>query len=394
MRALSPEQVDAVFDRFGDANARGSRKQIHLERLNLAQYDTEPISPREWGVLDRFPKRNVALLSGHGGVGKSLLLLQLAVAHVLGKDWLYSLPEQGPVLLVNCEDEGDELCRRLQPILSHFGARFADVAQDLHIFPLAEMQDHDHGTGQLLATVGRDGIVRPTALYAELLAKARAVNPICIVIDNVADVFGGNEIDRVQVRQFIGLMRQLARAANGYVILSAHPSLQGIATRTGLSGSTQWHNSVRGRAYLRGPDDKEKQNGDVPGSDTRVLEFMKSNYSRLAEQIELRWANGLYLPLRTPSAPEQAAANAAADALLLELLDKHSRAGANVSGNVTANNYAPRVFAQAKEAKQAGMGKQTFANALSRLAEAGKIVAETYGAPSRAAQRLVHRRWS
>ena len=27
--------------------------------------------------------------------------------------------------------------------------------------------------------------------------------PICIVIDNVADVFGGNEINRIQVRQFV-----------------------------------------------------------------------------------------------------------------------------------------------------------------------------------------------
>ena len=53
------------------------------------------------------------------------------------------------------------------------------------------------------------------------------------------------------------LMRRLARAANGYVIMSAHPSLQGIASKSGLSGSTQWHNSVRARAYLRGPNDKE-----------------------------------------------------------------------------------------------------------------------------------------
>jgi RecA-family ATPase len=66
----------------------------------------------------------------------------------------------------------------------------------------------------------------------------------------VADVFGGSEIDRSQVRQFVALTRQIAIAANGYVIMSAHPSLAGINSNNGLSGSTQWHNSVRARGYL------------------------------------------------------------------------------------------------------------------------------------------------
>ena len=232
--------------------------------IDLARYDTEPIPPREWGVENRFPRRNVALLSGHGGVGKSLLLLQLSAAHVLGKDWLRSLPVKGPVLLVNCEDDEGELVRRLQPILKHYGASYADVAPDLHIFSLV---DRDDETGQLLATVGRDGIVRPTPLYDALLAKARKVQPICIVIDNVADVFGGDEINRSQVRQFCTLMRRFARAANGYVIMSAHPSVAGMQNKSGLSGSTQWHNSVRARAYLRSPNEKEKKNGNDDDAD-------------------------------------------------------------------------------------------------------------------------------
>jgi RecA-family ATPase len=255
--------------------------------------------------------------------------------------------------------------------------------------------ERDDATGQLLATVGRDGIVKPTPLYDALMAKAGAVKPICIAIDNVADVFGGNEIDRSQVRQFVRLMRRLAIAADGYVIMSAHPSLQGISSKSGLSGSTQWHNSVRARAYLRSPNEKT-ENGkgseeDAPKSDARVLEFMKSNYSALAEQITLRWANGLYLPAPTPSAPEQAAANATANKLFLNLLDKHTREGANVSGNENARNYAPRMFAKTKEAKAAGIDQRAFKDALSRLAEADEVRAEPYGKPSDGTKRLVRR---
>ena len=100
---------------------------------------------------------------------------------------------------------------------------------------------------------------------------------------------------------------------------------------------------------------------------------MKSNYSPLAEQVELQWKGGLYLPAPTPSAPEAAAARNAADRLFLDLLDKHTREGANVSGNSAAHNFAPRVFARTKEAKAADIGQRAFADALSRLVEADQV---------------------
>ncbi|UGX93376.1 AAA family ATPase [Bradyrhizobium barranii subsp. barranii] len=373
-----------------DAPARGAdrgREQqppisaappLELLRLDLAKYDTEPIPEREWGVRDRFPRRAVCLLSGEGAVGKSMLLLQLATAHALGRDWLRSMPEPGPVLLVNCEDEGDELLRRLDPILKSRHAKFSDVAADLHVFSLA---NHD----PLLAQPDRSsGRIVPTPLYTKLLERARAVQPICTVIDNVADVYGGSEIDRSQVRQFVALMRQLAIAANGYVIMSSHPSVAGIASKTGLSGSTQWHNSVRARAYMHIAED-----GDQSG--TRVLEFMKSNYSALSERVELQWANGVYVPVRAPSAPEQAARNAAADTLFLQLLDRFAAKGENVSPKRNANNYAPALFAKTTEAKAAKFTSDHFADALDRLIAAVKVAVEPYGAASRGTSRIVRR---
>ncbi len=345
-----------------------------LVRIDLAQYDTEPIPEREWGVRDRFPRRAVCLLSGEGAVGKSITLLQLAAAHVLGRDWLRSMPEPGPVLLVNCEDEGDELVRRLDPILKSHHAKFSDIAADLHVFSLADKDP-------LLAIPDRGRIV-PTPLYAKLLERAKAVQPICTVIDNVADVFGGSEIDRSQVRQFVALMRQIAIAANGYVIMSSHPSLAGITSKSGLSGSTQWHNSVRARAYMHENDDQ---------SGTRVLEFMKSNYSALSERVELQWSNGLYVPVRIPSAPEQAANRAKADAVFLSLLEKFTRKGENVSPKSKANNYGPTLFAKTAEAKSAHLTRDDFAEALDRLITADQVVAEPYGSPTDDTRRLVRR---
>jgi RecA-family ATPase len=377
---LAQTDVGSTFNgqSLHDGDGRGQRQPPRLVPLDLARYDTEPIPERQWGVRDRFPRRNVALLSGEGSAGKSVVFLQLAVAHVLARDWLRSMPEPGPVLLVNCEDEGVELVRRLDPILRNHHATFGEVvAAGLHLFPLVECDP-------LLAVPDRSGRVVPTPLYTELLEKAQAVRPICTVIDNVADVYAGSEIDRSQVRQFVALMRRIALAADGYVIMSAHPSLSGIASKTGLSGSTQWHNSVRARAYLH-------KNGEA-ASDARVLEFMKSNYSALAERVELQWMNGLYLPVAIPSAPEQAAARAAADALFLQLLERYERKGDNVSPKRTSNNFAPSVFAKTPEAKKAHFGRQQFEDALDRMIAADRVVIETYGPASRRASRLVPRR--
>src|ERR1700722_13206110 len=67
-----------------------------LAFCNIASWAEHEPPAREWAVLDRFPLRNVALLSGEGSVGKSILLMQLGAAHVLGRDWANTLPEIGP----------------------------------------------------------------------------------------------------------------------------------------------------------------------------------------------------------------------------------------------------------------------------------------------------------
>jgi hypothetical protein len=131
------------------------------------------------------------------------------------------------------------------------------------------------------------------------------------------------------------------------------------------------------------------ENGGENTTGTRVLEFMKSNYSALSERVELQWSNGLFVPVRAPSAPDQAARNTAADMLFLTLLEKATLKGVNVNAKPTANNYAPTVFAGSPEARAARLGRDDFAAALDRLIEADRIVAETYGPPSRRATRIV-----
>lgn len=351
-----------------------------LPFLNIAAWQDQPVPEREWTVKDRIPANNVTLLSGEGSVGKSILSLQLAVAVVLGRDWLGALPEPGPVLVVCCEDDAGELWRRLDLIFAHYRAAYTEFG-DMHLVCLA-------GQDTLMAAPDRNAIIKPTKLFTRVHEAACNIRPRLIALDNSADIFGGNENDRAQVRQFIGLLRGLAMAAGAGVLLTSHPSLTGISTGTGLSGSTAWNASVRSRLYFRrAVTDKDEE----PDPDLRVLEVMKSNYGPIGETINLRWKDGLFVPVGGVTNLEKLAAEQACENLFLEMLSRFNQQNRTTCDKPTANNYAPTVFAKEKAAKAAGMKKRDFEIAMRSLFEAGRIILESYGPPSWGRFKLVQK---
>jgi RecA-family ATPase len=353
--------------------------KIPLPFINIAEWQDQPVPERQWTVVDRIPASSVTLLSGEGSVGKSILALQLATAIVLGRDWLNALPEPGAALVVCCEDDTKELWRRLALIFGHYGAAYTEF-KDLHLMALAGADE------TLMAAPDRNGLIQATKLFGRIREAACDIRPKLIVLDNAADIYGGNENDRAQVRQFIGLLRGMAVAAGAGVLLTSHPSLTGINTGTGLSGSTAWNASVRSRLYFkRAMTEKDEE----PDPDLRVLEVMKSNYGRIGETITLRWKNGLFLPVNGVSNLEKLAADQKADHTFCAQIIQFSQQGRNISAKPNAPTYAPTEFAKEKEAKEAGIRKADFEAAMRRLLAAGKIRVEPYGPPSRGWTRLV-----
>jgi RecA-family ATPase len=348
---------------------------LPLPFINVTAWHGQPVPEREWCVLNRIPMRNVTLFSGEGAIGKSIVSLQLAVAHVLGKDWLGALPELGPVIVVACEDESDELRRRLSLILDHYGSSFGAM-KDLHPLSMA-------GEDALLAAPDRNSLMQPTKLFGQLHQAARDLRPMLIVLDNSADVFGGSENDRTQVRQFISLLRGLSIVANAGILLTSHPSLTGMNSGTGLSGSTAWHASVRSRLYMRRAITEKDEE---PDPDLRVIEVLKSNYGPVGETITVQWKDGVFVPRAAMGTLDKLAAENAADELFLRLLARFEGQGRNVSHAKTSNNYAPTTFATDPEGK--GKRKE-FTDAMNRLFAAGKIRVENYGRASKQAARLV-----
>ena len=352
-----------------------------LPFINMSRWDDEPVPEQEWTVHTRIPNQQCVLFSGQGGAGKSTVQLQQSVAHVLGRDWLGTMPKLGPALFVDAEDPSDVLHRRLAAIARHYGVTFAELIKGgLHTISL-------FGQDAVLVTVGRNGKVEPTQLYHRLYQAAGDIKPVSIGIAASANVFAGNEIDRTQVQQFVSLLARLGIVANGSVSLISHPSVSGIVSDSGISGNTQWHNSVRARSYMKGV---KPEDGEEPDNELRELIFKKNNYGPLAETILLKYKNGLFLPVMGPGSLDRATQEARADEVFLALLDRFTKTNRNVSDKAS-RTYAPSVFAKEAEAKSAGLNSKALEAAMRRLFAAGTIWNEDVGKPSRPQYRIARK---
>ena len=107
-----------------------------------------------------------------------------------------------------------------------------------------------------------------------------------MIVDTASDAFGGDEIQRRQVRAFMRALMCMAKDNNAAVILLAHVDKNTSRARRaeggeGYSGSTAWHNSARSRLFMSRTEDG-----------TLTLEHQKSNLGRMREPLALEWPEG------------------------------------------------------------------------------------------------------
>ena len=118
-------------------------------------------------------------------------------------------------------------------------------------------------------------------------------------MDNASDAFGGDEINRRQVRAFMRSLAQVARSTGCAALLLAHVDKNTSRARKaeggeGYSGSTAWHNSARSRLFMSRAEDG-----------LLTLEHQKSNLAKLQEPIALMWPDGA-LPVLATDSPDEA----------------------------------------------------------------------------------------
>jgi RecA-family ATPase len=354
-------------------NEREPKAPTFSRIINPAEWEGLPVPPREWIVPDYIPDKTVSLLGGDGATGKSLLALQLAAARALSREWVGLLPEPGRTLVLSAEDDADEMQRRLDDIRKFYGARMANLS-DIRLVDLV-------GEDSILGTLMK-GQIAPTAMYHTLDSYMTEFKPGLTILDVLADMFAGDENNRAQVRQFVGLLKKLARKHDCAFLLLAHPSLTGMNTGTGTSGSTGWNNAVRSRMYFQ---IAKASDGTEPNINLRTLEGKKANYGVRGGKIDLEWKSGLFVPVQGATGIDKMAAEQKAENVFFGLLKRLLSQGRDVS-HKKGPSFAPAIFAKETEAK--GISPKQLDDAMTRLFEKEEIRAVTFGPPSHQRSKL------
>ena len=322
---------------------------------------------REWIIDGWLPVGTVTSLYGTGGVGKTLLAQLLQSAVGTGRPFLGIDTKQCKVLSVFCEDDGDELHRRQVCINTSMGIGMQDLG--------AVRWQSRFGKENVMATID-GGLLKSTKFYDFVRNAAVQFGAGLVRIDNIAQVFAGNENIRAEVTQFVNSLGTISQEIKGAVLLLGHP---GKADNSEYSGSTAWDACVRSRWILERPkeDLDEQDAGEL--ADLRVLRRAKANYARKDDEITMRWDAGTFRtegPARIKDAVdriEERLQEKADEAAFLACLDALREQGRAVSDSRNAQTYAPKVMFKMPETK--GLSKRRLEQIMERLFAAGAIKA-------------------
>ncbi len=331
--------------------------------------DTEDAA-QGWIIRDMIPDDDAILNQGDGGAGKTTTMLQLAVAVATGREWLGKEVECGPqpVVFFSCEERSKKIKLRIKPLLEGESRPYRDEITwpDLANLHIVNLADRD----ALIAVKDQSGRITATEMYRFFANKIEGHGAKLVIIDSLYDTYGGDENTRSQVRQFVGMLRRLTARFECALVMLGHPSLYGMASGTGTSGSTGWRNAFRGMLYTT----KTKQKN---GTETHKIATMKGNYGQPGVELELVWQDGIFVPItQEDAAATKAMGQDAAKAMFLELLASYTDQGRAVSATPTVANYAPRVFAD--DPHNDAFNKADFADAMNLLFSAGQIELRPY----------------
>ena len=306
----------------------------------LDDLDTAEVPAQAWTWEGYIPAGEVTLLGAHGGTGKSMIALMLAVSVALGLP-LFGVPTTAaPVVFFSAEDGAETVRRRLQAVLRSMAIPAEAVAARLTVL------DATHGAPELAGPIreashGGRPAFGATLLGDDLRAFVADLPSPLLIVDNASDTMGGEEIDRKEVRTFVRLLAGMVRDTGGAVLLLAHVNratakgsrLGGDAE--GYSGSTAWHNSARSRLFL----ERDRDTGCL------TLEHQKSNHGPRRETLRLTWPEDGLPALDEPASP-MAAAVAAGDATraLLRLVHEFTCRGEFVSTATTSRTHAGKLL--------------------------------------------------
>ncbi|HUE80289.1 MAG TPA: AAA family ATPase [Sphingomicrobium sp.] len=347
------------------------REQMGLSSLpliDLASWQGLPPARRSlWG--DMLPLLQTTMLTGDGGVGKSLFSQVLHTHVALGRPFLGMQVEQRTALYVTCEDDEAELWRRQTAICERIGVPIESMVGKLFLCSLTGK------SATALATFDESGRIKPTDRWREIEDVCDANSIGLFAFDNATDAMAGDLNDIHQVAEFVNMLTGLAIHQDGVALIVHHPNKKGEE----WLGSVAWHNKVRSRLLIK--------RGSEADPDSRVISNPKANYGPQGGEVAFRWYRGTFVRDEDLPADFAAELNATIRATtengrFLDCLSARNAQGEGRGvGPSSGPNYAPAQFEGMPEAR--GLKKEALKRAMERLFATGAIETHEHKVPGK-----------
>lgn len=336
--------------------------------------DPPPRAPMQWTLLrGRTPPERAwhishwltdgpTLLSGLGGIGKTLLAQTIATALAMGRNFLDTVHGEHKVLFWACEDSHDELWRRQVAICRYFDIEI-DALEGRLIVESRLGQDNS-------LYVPVFGVPTWTPLLLELMSQVKDYGAQTLILDNIGQTYGCSENDRHAVTTFLNRFPAVCPAT----VLLGHPAK---AVGSEFSGSTAWENAVRMRWWLgtQLPDQKEEE--PEPDQNVRYLSKRKTNYT-IKDYRKFEYRDGVFVPESDSTGPGSFTARytfahrqQGAEEVILEGISVLKGIGQHGRSAPTSPDYLPKKLTQMKLTQ--GFTDKELRDALNRLLLANRV---------------------
>jgi RecA-family ATPase len=409
VRCLTPRNGTSATEHSPPSQAAF---EAHKEKLlsGNARFTLKPrgvigaadIPQRRWlGGGQFYQRRTVSTTIARGDTGKTTIGTIEGVSMITGRNLLSEQPdEQLRVWIHNGEDSRDELDRKLAAICL------------FHNIPPEEIAG-------IFVTTAADIPLRVATGYSELHVDKPLVKCIheqigdnkidAAIFDPLITLHGVPEGDNGKMDQVIRIFADIADAQNCSVGISQHvrkgPAEEYDYRVDDARGASAVRDAVRAARVVNRMSEKQALDLGIPIHERAAyirIDRAKGNYTPAGG--EARWLTfdnvtlpqgdnvGVLKPWSLPAldSAEAAKSKANADKVFLTILRRFANEGRRASDRKGVN-YAPRLFAREREAKEQRLGIAALEKAMRRLLDDFQIKMVDEGAGGRIVHELVNR---
>lgn len=293
------------------------RKNVFGSALDIGYLLSNPAPVPDF-VLPGLVAGSVGMLSGPGGIGKTMLELQLAVSlaaglsrndGLLGSDWGKQLPHTPQrVVLVAAEEPIEVIWRRIHAIahwLNLSNVLPADLSWDEFLLHLkANLHIHALGGAKRVSLI--DDYLAPTEAVGDLMKIAESAR--LVIVDPLRQLHLQDENHSNAMSAVVSIFKQVARNSNSALLFAHHHSRAASTNGYGDSadasrGSTALTDDARWQLNITHPSRemlKQFALESASASEYVSLHNSKSNYEARREPLLLRrTSTGVLVPVDT-----------------------------------------------------------------------------------------------